>query len=235
MSDIKYFDAHTHLDADFSGAYTAAVSASNPEEWRRALDLKAARGGVFLTFGAHPWTASAETASRLREFLPLADALGEIGMDSVWTDTDLGLQREVFITQLDLARELSMPVVLHTKGCEAEIAAITARYALRYLVHWYSGEEICAEFLRGNYFFTVGCDIDANPAVANVARRVPLERLTLETDGAAATAWAGLGELPPRDVLRNTARAVAAIKGVAPESVLRAAYRNAARFYGARS
>ncbi|MDR3119754.1 MAG: TatD family hydrolase [Clostridiales bacterium] len=225
----RLFDAHTHLGF-IEGAYTAAVSVSNTADWPLALVLRA-KGMIALSFGVHPWGADCEMPENMYELCAQADAVGEIGMDSVWCKVDMARQRAVFAAQLELAQNLRKPVVLHTKGCEPEIAEMISAYNLPFLVHWYSCETIYSSFLRKNILFSVGPDVAKNPAVQNVAKTIPLSRLMLETDGREGISWSLGLELNPEDVLRSIAQTIAGLRGISVDAVLDATYMNAAKFY----
>ena len=76
---------------------------------------------LFYSCGVHPWNASLDTLNSMFPLLKNAPIIGEIGMDSVWCDVDLKIQKEVFEKQLQLAQALNKPVILHTKGQEKAI------------------------------------------------------------------------------------------------------------------
>ena len=76
---------------------------------------------LFYSCGVHPWNASLDTFESMLPLLKKAPIIGEIGMDSVWCDLDLNIQKEVFEKQLQLAYALNKPVILHTKGQEKTI------------------------------------------------------------------------------------------------------------------
>lgn len=75
---------------------------------------------LFYSCGVHPWNASLDTLNSMFPLLKNAPIIGEIGMDSVWCDVDLKIQKEVFEKQLQLAQALNKPVILHTKGQEKQ-------------------------------------------------------------------------------------------------------------------
>lgn len=175
-----------------------------------------------MTAGLHPWYAAAE---RLTELLPYMEAcalVGEIGLDSVWCDTPMPVQRRAFSAQLDWAAAHGMGVVLHTKGCETEIARAIAGFPHPVVVHWYSGgPDALDRFLAEDCYFTVGPDAAHNPCVQAVAKQAAEDRLLFETDGMDAVRWA-LGDVPTAqlpDVLAASVRAAAALRGQSPETL----------------
>ena len=83
---------------------------------------------LFYSCGVHPWNASLDTLESMLPLLKQASIIGEIGMDSVWCDVDLEIQKEVFEKQLQLAKEWDKPVILHTKGQEKTILDLIRKY-----------------------------------------------------------------------------------------------------------
>lgn len=242
MMERMLTDAHTHMGTDYEHqirrrhGIRSYLCASTPEEAQRLLCLwnsPAGREWICPTFGLHPWQADRYSVEDMRPYLGLGVMLGEIGMDSVWCDVDLERQRAVFCRQLEIAQELHKPVVLHTKGCEEEIAGIIRDYPNRYLVHWYSCKEHLKDYISQDCYFTVGPDVERNPAVHQVMEQVPLERLLVETDGYASLKWCGLhfrtGQPQVLAALENSVRVIAGCKGVSEEEVLRVLEENRKR------
>ena len=226
-------DAHAHIDADRPNVLTV-LCGTEPESAAKVIAMKSDR--VIASCALHPWYADRFSVSDMLPFIGASPVLGEIGLDSVWTDTPMDAQRKVFLEQLDLAQKLGKPVVLHTKGMEREIAGIIEKYDLRKLVHWYSCGKYLDLYLRQDCWFTVGPDHAVNPAVRQVIERAPLSRLLTETDGLSAVEWALNRSVQPEeieDVLRGELNAIAEIKGVSVEEAEAAVYRNLMNFiYG---
>ena len=231
-------DAHAHLSAfpeepAARQGIRTMLCGTDPATAARAFALRGESTAVCC--GLHPWNAGRYTVEDMLPFIRRSDALGEIGMDSVWTDTDLSLQREVFVRQLDIAARWDMPVVLHTKGMEAEIAAILRKYDLRKLVHWYSCGEHLRDYIDQGCYFSVGPDHGTNPAVQQVIRQVPSDRLLTETDGLEGIAWAlGRSAVPGDigDVLRGELSAIARIRGIGADRAMALVEENYTRFLG---
>ena len=214
-------DAHAHLhcpeELEARRNILTVFCGTDPDTAAEALGLRG--GNVRVSCGLHPWYADRWVVSDMLPYIRRSDALGEIGLDSVWCDVDMDVQRGVLIEQLDLAARLDLPVILHTKGMEGEIARIVAKYPVRKLVHWYSCADHLDLYLRQNCWFTVGPDFESNPAVANVLTRVPLDRILTETDGLDAVAWALDRPASSGDIeatLRRELEAIAATHGISP-------------------
>lgn len=192
-------DAHLHLTEEdvennilqimADNQIYGLVAATNPVESQWLRELAKGTPHVLPTYGLHPWVADRYDLAEMMPYLKSASCIGEIGMDSVWCDVDLGLQRKVFIAQMDVAEEKGCPVILHTKGQEKEVATIMDNYTMPILVHWYSCEDYLDFYMAKDCYFTVGPDVATSKAVQRVVKRVPVNRLLVESDGLSALEW----------------------------------------------
>lgn len=234
-------DAHAHLG---SGAETAARRAqgirtalcgTDPENARLVQDACAQEALFAPTYGLHPWKTARFDVREMEPWLAKCRVIGEIGLDSVWCDVPACDQRPAFARQLDIAREMGKRVLLHTKGCEAEIARMVAERNVPCVVHWYSCAQHLERYLDLDSYFTIGPDIFTNPAVREVARRAPRGRLLVETDGLSAVEWAQGRPTQPEKLgalLEKMLAEAAAIRGEAPEDMRREAAEAYRQLYG---
>lgn len=217
----RIYDGHAHLGTEEEREYrrqekiVTMICAGDEAE---ARELESLTGSwIVKACGLHPWKADLAAFEAMEPWLERTEIIGEIGLDSVWCQVDMDVQREVFRRQLSLASSRGCPAVLHVKGMEEEAGEMIRQYPGRYLVHWYSDMKWLELYLEQDCYFTVGPDVAANPAVRQVAERADLSRLMVETDGFSAVQWA-LGEdislSGLRGVLENSLRQIAAIKGV---------------------
>ena len=214
-------DAHAHFEGPeelpFRRDVRTVFCGTDPQTARAVLAL--AGPGIVPCCGLHPWQAGRYSVKDMLPFIRQSPVLGEIGLDSVWTDVDMGVQRAAFAEQLEIAAALGRPVVLHTKGMEAEAARMLEGCPVRKLVHWYSCEDHLERYLEQDCFFTVGPDWQSNPAVRRVIARVPLNRLLTETDGFGAVGWALGRPGSPADIvpaLEGELAAIAEARGATP-------------------
>lgn len=174
------------------------LSGGRPEEWKFLQQLRD-REELLFCCGVHPWYAGQYEAlvddrisgASFCELLSGCDAVGEIGMDSVWCDVPLQVQRSVFVCQLSLAAELGKPVILHTKGQEEQIAELIRDFPGKICVHWYSGGPAALEKLIAlGCYFTLGPDLGDSPLYRKMLTEIPADRLFVETDGITSVLWA---------------------------------------------
>mgnify|MGYP001638879849 CR=1 FL=1 len=232
---IPLVDAHAHLGGERERQARAEIltvlCGTEPVSAARVLELQ--DNFTLASCALHPWNVEKNTVEEMLPFIEACPILGEIGLDSVWTDADMTLQRAALNKQLELAQALNKPIVLHTKGMEQEIARTIRPYSVRKLVHWYSCMDFLEDYLSQDCYFTIGPDHDQNPAVAQVLSRAPLNRLMTETDGMSAVNWARGREVDPAqvgDVLEGELKAIAQAKGVALRAAREAVYQNLLRF-----
>ncbi len=150
--------------------------------------------GVFASVGIHPnEAAEAESVDwdRVRELAgcPGVVALGETGLDRHWDRTPFEVQREFFGQHLELARELDLPVIIHSRDCHADIVEQLGRLGkpVRGVLHSFTGNaEEAKELLGlGLHICFAGMLTFANKALdplREAAASIPLDRLLVETD-----------------------------------------------------
>lgn len=178
---------------------------------------------MVISAGIHPWKADVTDWETMEPVLREAKIIGEIGLDSVWCNVDMNIQREVFRRQLELATKLKKSVVLHTKGMEREILDTIRHFPNRYLVHWYSCADYLPEYIHMGCWFTVGPDVMQDKNVESVARKVPKNRLLIESDGLEGMSWGQnreIGVLDYPKAMEAHLRAVAAVRGCEAEELL---------------
>ena len=237
-------DAHTHIETEAQARSYAqqniicVASGGTPDECADLLALHGEYSGISMSFGLHPWYAGRYSLEQMEPYLCKAAIIGEIGLDSVWCHVDLDCQREVFLCQLDFAQQRRLPVILHTKGCERECAALLSRYTMPKVVHWYSCGQHLELFLEQDCYFTIGPSIRRDPNVLAVAKRAPLTKLLVETDGLSGIRWA-LGRSTTAEnlsaVLLSSIEAIAAQRDLTPTAAQKLVFDNYVSVFGKRA
>lgn len=163
-------------------------------------------------------------------------ALGEIGLDYHYEDgAPKELQREVFIKQLEIARELDLPVVIHSRDAMGETLEILKEYKPRGVMHCFSGSaESALQVVRlGLYVGFTGVLTFKNSKKAWAAcEAVPLDRLLLETDCPYMAPVPHRGERCDSSMLKFTAEKMAELKGVSVEEIIKITRENGKRLFG---
>ena len=200
-------DAHYHLSKKILDYKLDGIcNVANPSEFEIAQKYH-----LFYSCGVHPWQASLENLKKMKPYLKIAPIIGEIGMDNVWCDVNLDVQKKVFEEQVKFAKNMHKPVLLHTKGQEKEILDIIKKYPNTYIVHWYGCMDYVKEYDGVVSYFTVGPSIGKEKAVTHLVKMISLEKLLLETDGIEAVKWA-IDSTDYLQALQNEVTQIAKIK-----------------------
>lgn len=206
--DPVLIDTHCHLDdpvfADdldrvldesrAAGVRSWIQVGFEPARWASSIALAQRTPGMALILGVHPSSAeqwSPAVAEELHRLIaahePRVVGIGEIGIDLFWDDNPaLEVQIAAFVAQLDLARELGLPAVIHMRNAEAEVLDVLRdREPQPLLFHSFDGGPALTRFIldRGAYIGVGGLATKAkSEALREQLARIPLDRIVLETD-----------------------------------------------------
>ena len=162
---------------------------------RAGRTIASLNGKEYIFCGIHPWLAASVDLTvelaRFRTMLGTDPSLGvgEIGLDRLKDKNISPVQREVFAAQLELAAEMGRPVVLHGAKCWGEVVKAIRPYAGRipaFLFHGFSRSDgLLPDIVKVNGFIGVGKALLNDHAVnyRELAKKIPLDRLLIETDG----------------------------------------------------
>ena len=254
----RMIDTHTHLnDKKFLGQEKEVIERAREagvaglinfgdtmESSGRAVELAREFEGVYAGVGIHPEEAFPMTSAdddRLAAWTQEKGvvAIGEIGLDYYWEkDQDKRLlQQEIFIRQLDLARQLHLPVCIHDREAHGDTMAILKKEAkgLRGVLHCFSGSlEMAREVLKLDWFLGVDGPLTYKNAakLPEIVQALPLERLLVETDAPYLAPVPMRGKQNEPAFVRYVAEKVAELKGLSLEDVARQTTLNACELYG---
>jgi TatD DNase family protein len=253
---LTVVDSHAHIDMPQFDADRDAVVARAREAGvtdllivggvdeeaghRRALQV-AESLGFPASAGIHPHEARLATEAVYDELRGLARegrirAVGEIGLDFHYDHSPRDQQREAFRRQVRLAREVGLPVIVHTREADQETAALLEEEGageVGGVIHCFTGGPELARRALALGFYVSFSGIVAFPraeVIQEVARTVPLDRLLVETDAPFLAPPPHRGKRNEPAFVVEVARKVAAVRGMAPEEVGAAAARNFRRF-----
>ncbi|PWG00474.1 TatD family hydrolase [Levilactobacillus bambusae] len=189
-------DAHTHIETDDmvnqlqqTNSY-ATLNCASPVEFKRNLSWTLGYDRIKLSAGIHPWSVESVTWSAMQPIMAQVPVIGEVGLDNVWTKNSVVQQKNVFEHQLAYAREVSKPVIIHTKGLELETLKLLRKYPNTYFIHWYSSPAYVSEFLKLGCYFSIGPSFATEASVKQLIQLVPREKVLVESDGLESLAWA---------------------------------------------
>jgi TatD DNase family protein len=238
-------DSHAHLDdprlrGDWDGVLSRARDAgvvqmlaigTTAADSVEVVELARSHRGIFAAVGIHPndaaeateadWTAIVDLAAR-----PAVVAIGETGLDRYWDRTPFDVQQEWFGRHLELAHRLDRAVVIHSRDCNRDlIDQLKAQgRPIRGVQHSFTGTwgDARAFLDLGLHLSFAGMLTYTNKALdalRDVAARVPLDRILVETDSPYLSPHPFRGRTNEPARVAVTARRLAEIRGLAPEDV----------------
>jgi len=250
-------DSHCHIDMpQFDDDREAVVARAREAGVDRMLlvggvdeeagHLRALRVAENLGFpasaGVHPHEARLATGATWDELRGLARerrivAIGEIGLDFHYDHSPRDTQREVFRRQVRLARELGLPVIIHTREADDETATLLEEEGAAEcggVIHCFTGGHELARRALALGFFVSFSGILAFPrseVIQEVARTMPLDRLLVETDAPFLAPPPHRGKRNEPAFVVEVARRVAALRGIGIEAVSAATSVNFERLF----
>ncbi|MGA2715036.1 MAG: TatD family hydrolase [Bryobacteraceae bacterium] len=242
-----FIDSHCHLDdARFSDDLEAVLDRASaagvtrilsigtgdgPPEIDRAVRLAERYEQVYASIGVHPHDAAKVKPQTLDDLRALAAhpkvvAFGEIGLDYHYDFSPREVQREVFVAQLNLARELGLPITIHTREAWDDTMSIL-RETLRGeqvmgVMHCFTGDPAQArEAIDMGFYLSYGGVLTFKTAenVRDSARITPDDRLLIETDAPYLAPIPYRGKRNEPSMMIETARKLAEVRGTTPDRI----------------
>lgn len=250
------FDAHAHYDDKAFDEDREALLGSLPENGiRRVVNVGASLASCMRTvelmgkydyiygaIGVHPSETGEleeESFGRLGEMCGVEKcvAVGEIGLDYYWDEPERAVQKKWFVRQLQLARELGLPVVIHSRDAAKDTVDIMeAEKAgeIGGVVHCFSyTKETARHFLDMGFYFGIGGVLTFQNAkkLREAVEYIPMDRIVLETDCPYLAPVPYRGKRNCSLYLPHVVAAMAQVKGISEEEVRRAAWENSLGLY----
>ncbi|MFX1331082.1 MAG: TatD family hydrolase, partial [Promethearchaeota archaeon] len=241
----RFFDAHTHIDmkhyqhdrdqvierAKKVGLIGMVTSSMGPGSFRRTLGIvKKYKGYIHHSAGCQASRLTEEEASKtislIKKYAATIVAVGEVGLDYYWVKdaNQRKAQEPLFQMFINLASELNLPLVIHSRKAEARATEILEKNAANdVLMHCYDGPKETTKRIADNgWRITLPANFARYRSRVDAARTLPLEQILLETDGPylsptenrnepaniayGCESLADLLELPSEDVAKATTK-----------------------------
>ena len=243
-----YIDTHCHLtsedydDIDLvikenidNNVSKIIVSGCDMESIKEGLILSKKYPSIYLTLGFHPSEVNNYDLDYLKEALnnPKVVGLGEIGLDYHYGKEDIDKQKELFRKQLDIATELNIPVVIHSRDATKDTINILKEYNLKGVIHCFSGSlETAKEYIKMGYILGIGGVVTfKNSKLYKVVEGVSLENIVLETDSPYLTPEPDRGKKNSSKYIPIIAKKVSEIKKISEEKVMKTTTDNATKLF----
>ena len=202
-------DTHCHLDderynddidkviarAKEHGVERFIIPGADPKTLKRAVELSEKYSEIYFAVGVHPYDAKNYDKSSLKEFVshPKCVAIGECGLDYFRLPKDeedikkeKSLQKEVFLNQINWAKELNLPLIVHVRESSEDCLELLAKYAgeMGGVLHCYNANESLLKLSNKNFYYGIGGVLTFKNAkkLINVYPKIPNDRLLIETD-----------------------------------------------------
>ena len=226
-----------------AGIDTVVNIGASMESNRKTIELMENYDFIYGVLGIHP-TDSGQLEEVGLEWLkeacshPKCLAIGEIGLDYYWDEPDREIQKKWFRRQLNLAREMNLPVVIHSRDAALDTIEIMKEeraWEIGGVVHCFSyTKETAKIFLDMGFYIGVGGVITfANgKKLKETVEEIPMDRIVLETDCPYLSPVPYRGKRNSSLNLPLVVEAIAEIKGISKEEVERITYENAKSLYG---
>lgn len=248
------FDTHAHMDDSAFDADREALLAALPEKGigllmnpgcslassRNAVALAESFDYIYAAVGSHPDAAREVCPEVIAEYralckLPRVKAIGEIGLDYHYEDVPRDIQQAAFRSQMALAAELGLPVIVHEREAHEDGMKIVEEFpGVTGVFHCYSGSLDMAKWLiaRGWYIGFTGVLTFKNARKAlEVAGNIPLDRIVLETDCPYMSPEPFRGKRNDPGKLYRMAERLAELRGMTVEEVQERTFENGRRLY----
>ena len=249
------FDTHAHMDDEAFASDRDQLLSSLPEQGlglvmnpgcslassRNASKLSQQYGYIYAAVGSHPDAADEVTEDVLAEYRalvaenPKIKAIGEIGLDYHYEDIPREIQLKAFRAQMQLAKELGLPVIVHEREAHEDGMKVVDEFPeVSGVFHCYSGSAEMAKELvkRGWYIGFTGVLTFKNARKAvEVAKAIPLDRIVLETDCPYMSPEPFRGRRNDPGKLYRMAEKLAEIRGLRVEEIHTITMENGRRLY----
>ena len=164
-------------------------------------------------------------------------AVGEIGLDYYWDNESQDVQKKWFIKQLDLARELDLPVIIHSRDAAADTLEIMKEHGqgLRGVIHCFSYSiELAREYVKMGFHIGIGgvVTFKNGKKLKEIAQEIPLDRILLETDCPYLAPVPFRGKRNSSIYISYIAEEIANLKGITYEEVVAQTEKNGKKLFG---
>lgn len=213
----------------------------NEETSRKAISLAEKYSWMYATIGMHPDECNSENIdfTFIKELAKNKNvvAIGEIGLDYHYESTCKENQKVAFIKQIQLANELNLPVVIHSRDADMDMLKILKENKIEknFVMHCFSSSvEVAKEIIKMGAYISIAGTVTFKNAknLLEVAKIVPENRLLVETDCPYLTPEPNRGKRNEPTNVWDTARKIAELRNISIEELCEITNSNAKGFYG---
>lgn len=250
------FDSHAHYDHEQFRSDREALFKKLPEEGIQyiinvASDMRSSRMSIelakrypfiYASVGVHPHDVKDMKEEHLEHLIHLTAydkvvAIGEIGLDYHYEYSPKTVQKLWFREQLKIAKEIELPVIIHSREASQETFDLIMEAELgeaKGVIHCYGGSaDMAVEYTKAGFYIGVGGVVTFDNArrLKESVEAVDLSKILIETDAPYLAPVPHRGKRNDSRLLKHVITAIADIKGVSPELVEQTTYDNAKRLF----
>lgn len=256
MKQNLIFDTHSHYDDEAFGPDRDTLLQELEEKGignvvsvgadmvssQAALSLAESYDFIYAALGVHPGETAGLTEEDMDWIREHAGhekvvAIGEFGLDYHWQDPPAEVQRKWFLSQIELAKEVKLPIIIHSRDAAEETMRILSQnraYDCGGVIHCYSySPEMAKEYVEMGFYIGVGGVVTFKNAkkLVRTVEEIPIESLVLETDCPYLAPEPNRGKRNDSSQLIYVAEKIAELKGMPVQEVIRITTENAERLY----
>ncbi len=251
------FDSHSHYDdekfdedrdmlldsMESRGISTIVNVGSSLESSKKSIELAKRFPNVYAAVGVHPNEAAELTLDNLSKLKDMAGkakvvAIGEIGLDYYWKEPPEQVQKKWFEEQIELARQVSLPMIIHSRDAAKDTIDILKEHKSEEIggvIHCYSySVEMAKEYLDMGFYFGIGgvVTFKNSKTIKEVVEYLPLDKILVETDCPYLAPEPNRGKRNSSLNIPYIISEIAKIKKVTASEVMDITEENAANLYG---
>ena len=236
----KYMRQNLIIKDDIAaGVCPIIISGCTKPSIIESLELSHKYDNIYVTIGYHPSEANDINmfdinVLKKQLFEDKVVGVGEIGLDYHYGKDDIEIQKKLFITQLKIAEEMNLSVVIHSRDATLDTINILKEFPnVRGIIHCFSGSvETAREYISMGYYLGIGGVVTfKNSKLPEVVKEIGLSNIVLETDSPYLTPTPYRGEKNSSKYIPIIAKAISDIKNVKSDEVMRVTTGNAERLF----
>ena len=256
MENKYLVDTHCHLDMDAYdnvdeiitracefGVEKIIIPSVDKTSFEKVIQIAESYEGVYCGLGIHPTEAINATDEDLDKIIELAKnpkvvTIGECGLDYYWDKTTKDVQKRVFSRQIQIAKELKLPLNIHDREAHKDCFDMLVEKVqgeVPVVMHCFSGSpEFALECVNKGFYIALGGIVTFKNAkkVHEVATTVPLERLMLETDAPYLAPTPHRGDRNEPAYVKFVAEEIAKLRGLDFDTVAEVTSQNVQKVFG---
>ena len=249
---MKLIDTHCHLNKEYyenvetvindavsDNVEYLIVSSCSPENWEENINLINKYKNVYLNISLHPEYGNEEIdydlyLEQMKKIIKSNSkiiAIGEIGLDYHYDNTNKDRQKDLFIKQIMLAKEYKLPIVIHTRDATKDTIDILKKFNIKGIIHCFSGSlETAREYINMGFYLGIGGVVTfKNSKLKDVIKEVGLDSIVLETDSPYLSPIRGNKNFPKN--IKIIAEYIASLLNISVEEVSKKTTLNVKKIY----